>query len=123
MSRCRFVVPELVRIEISDGDWIEVKKDLTHGEVENVREHGLTTEAFVIECLAAWSLVGPTGATAAIDTYEKRRDALRSIDQASYLEIETAVLSHLASRREQVEAQKKTTSAAAPSATSGPSLG
>jgi hypothetical protein len=32
MGRNRFVTPETVRLPLSDGDWIEVKKRLTNGE-------------------------------------------------------------------------------------------
>ena len=32
MPRCRVVKPEVVRLPLSDGDWIEVKKQLTFGE-------------------------------------------------------------------------------------------
>lgn len=30
--RCRFVQPEIVRLSLSDGDFIDVKKELTAGE-------------------------------------------------------------------------------------------
>lgn len=36
MSRNRFVLPETVRLELSDGDWIEVKKRLTYGEQQRL---------------------------------------------------------------------------------------
>ena len=29
---CRFVDPQISRLALSDGDWIEVKRDLTYGE-------------------------------------------------------------------------------------------
>jgi hypothetical protein len=35
-KRSRFVKPETVRLELSDGDWIEVKKHLTAGEARKV---------------------------------------------------------------------------------------
>lgn len=33
MSRYRFVKPEVARLPLSDGDWIEVKKELTYAEL------------------------------------------------------------------------------------------
>jgi hypothetical protein len=32
MGRCRVVIPDAVRVPLSDGDWIEVKKRLNSGE-------------------------------------------------------------------------------------------
>lgn len=32
MPRCRFVQPEVVRLALSDGDYLDVKKQLTAGE-------------------------------------------------------------------------------------------
>ena len=37
----RFVVPELVKIELAGGDWIEVKKELTVGEEKRYRTASL----------------------------------------------------------------------------------
>ena len=36
MPRNRFVEPETVRLELTDGDWIEVKKELTYGEEQRL---------------------------------------------------------------------------------------
>lgn len=32
MPRCRFVRPSVVRLSISEGDWFDVKRELTYGE-------------------------------------------------------------------------------------------
>ena len=37
MGRNRFVDPRTKRLELSDGDWIEVKERLTFGETEHMR--------------------------------------------------------------------------------------
>jgi hypothetical protein len=34
MARSRFVVPNVVKLTLSDGDWIEVKERLTFGETQ-----------------------------------------------------------------------------------------
>lgn len=36
MGRNRFVVPGITRLELSDGDWIEVKSRLTYGEQQRL---------------------------------------------------------------------------------------
>lgn len=37
-----FVIPSTVRIELSDGDWIEVKRELTAGELKAMRSSSFT---------------------------------------------------------------------------------
>lgn len=71
MSRNRFASQDTTRIELSDGDWIEVKNELTHGEQArlNARMYGrvdvggvatgtvvpgIDIEAMAIETLAMW---------------------------------------------------------------------
>lgn len=36
MSRCKFVQPDVVRIALSDDEWIDVKKELNAGEERGV---------------------------------------------------------------------------------------
>ena len=43
MPRNRFVEPETVRLELSDGDWIEVKKELTYGEEQRLTGAAMTS--------------------------------------------------------------------------------
>jgi len=38
----RFVTPKTVRLEISDGDWIEIKRELTVGERKRIQIAGMT---------------------------------------------------------------------------------
>lgn len=71
MGRNRFASQDTTRIELSDGDWIEVKNELTHGEQArlNARMYGrvdvggvatgavvpgIDLEAMAIETLATW---------------------------------------------------------------------
>lgn len=42
MGRNRFVTPETVRLDLSDGDWIEVKRRLTNGERRRLNTAGLS---------------------------------------------------------------------------------
>ena len=38
----KFVKPETVRIDLEDGEWIEIKKQLSHGELAHLAGSGLT---------------------------------------------------------------------------------
>src|SRR5688572_26873246 len=86
MGRCRVVAPETVRLPISDGDWVEVKKTLNYGEsrkfkgdlytigpdgraVPNMQNLG---HADVMAYLVDWSMVGLDGKPIAIDTDARR---------------------------------------------------
>lgn len=73
----RFVQPETVRLDLSDGDWIEVKKQLTWGEQQEFANCGLSptvkgpqelqvdwaqvARRRLLIWLVDWSLVGPNG--------------------------------------------------------------
>lgn len=76
MSRVRFVTPEVVRLPLSDGDWIDVKKELNAGETRAIftdlvkdfeagkpatldaKQVGLTK---VLQYLVGWSFVDSQG--------------------------------------------------------------
>ena len=45
MGRNRFVSTEVVRLELSDDDWIEVKKELSYREEQQLAGAGLTKVA------------------------------------------------------------------------------
>lgn len=75
MPRCRFVQPSIVRLPISEGDWIDVKRDLSYGEEREMfaamRSETATGElrvdarlvgpARLLAYLLAWSFTGPDG--------------------------------------------------------------
>jgi hypothetical protein len=42
VSRNRFVVPGTTRLALSDGDWIEIKTQLTYAESERLKVAGLS---------------------------------------------------------------------------------
>lgn len=111
----RFVKPETVRIAISEGDWIDVKKELSVGErkrmqaaafqsVSNVP--GITTDvedadpklnidwgslsiARVCEYLVAWSFVDDDGKGVAIS-----RSSVEALNEETFDEIDDAIKSH-----------------------------
>ena len=101
MARSRFVVPDVVRLPLSDGDWIDVKKELNAGEQRRVFTNLVKTmqagekpelnpeqvgKTKILEYVVAWSF--GTGAQAF------SASALDAIDPDSYAEIMAAVDAH-----------------------------
>lgn len=118
MGRNRFVTPEKVRIPLSDGDWIEVKKRLSVGESREAvtsfvgaykpdgsRTPNLETLGMgqVLAYLIAWSFC---------DAEDRRvevgLDTIKQLDLRTYAEIETAIDRHVAAvEAEDDEREKK----------------
>lgn len=104
--RCRFVQPDVVRLEVSDGDWLDVKKRLTVGEeraafqqiVGEVNIDGSWRKpnfemiglAEVAAYIVAWSFVDPQGRAVPFSL-----QALQNLEPASYREIEAAIDAHV----------------------------
>jgi hypothetical protein len=120
MGRCRFVQPEIVRLEIGSGDdreWVEVKKRLTVGEARaamaavigevnadgwrkpNLSALGLTE---VAAYLVDWSLRDTKG-----KPVPATLDSLKNLDEATFAEIDAAIDKHKAAMEAEVEAAKK----------------
>jgi hypothetical protein len=120
VAKLRGVKTETVRVPLSEGDWIDIKRVLTVGEerdiiarsVREVRPDGsykLDDQTFSFTAAAiyilGWSLLGldgqpiPWPATKPLD---KRVDVLRALDADTLKEIEDALASH----RERQEAEK-----------------
>lgn len=102
MARNRFVKPDTVRLSISDGDWLEVKKRLTAGEYRerlareyvqgddqklraDLRQSGI---ALIVAYVVDWSL---TDDGRVVPFSE---DALRAVDIDTFREILRAVEAH-----------------------------
>lgn len=102
----RFVQPEIVRLELSDGDWLEVRKELSIGEarramartIKTMRADGriepdieMVGRAEIAAYIVDWSFV---------DAQDKRVPysdaALDNLTGDTYNEIETAVRAHIA---------------------------
>lgn len=43
MARYRFVRPEVVKLDLSDGDWLEAKRSLSYAEAQKLSAAGLTS--------------------------------------------------------------------------------
>jgi hypothetical protein len=111
MGRNRIVSPGTVRLPLSDGDFLTVKKELNAGEYLDL----LTTSAaggFFAKQLAylvGWTLVGHNDAPIAFHlglSLDERRDILRSLDTATITEIIAAIKQHEAANDLALEEKK-----------------
>jgi hypothetical protein len=136
MPRCRMVVPETVRLSISDGDWLEVKKRLTHGERQRMfamlREVGadgtlrpnleLLATGQAVAYLVDWSLVDLKGKPIPIETDAQRVAALNAFDEETVREIARVIGEHVSAMEADADAKKPTTDGATASEVTSPSV-
>jgi hypothetical protein len=135
----RVVVPEVVRLSLTEGDWIEVKMELTYGEACTIRQQMITgirppnaqqpsmgydldigawERATVEAYLVDWSIKGLDDKVIDISSESKKRSALRNvITQETFAEIHEAISQH----KERVANAKKPMEIGAP--TSAPISG
>jgi hypothetical protein len=125
MSRNRFVEPETVKLDLSDGDWIEVKKELTYGEEQRLAGAAMTSmniqsdadkaktqteegdgvrvnlqnERFAIARLYTW-LVDWSFTNAKGKRVEVSREAIANLSASTAHEIDDALTAYIASREE-----------------------
>jgi len=106
MSRNRFTDRETVRLELSDGDWIEVKTALNYGESKRIvgaglhldlvgdAEPSLNLESYNIERILVWvtkwSFQNSAGAPERITA-----ESIGRLDPATGAEIEAALDAHI----------------------------
>jgi hypothetical protein len=115
-----FVKPEVVRLPLVDGEWIEVKKELTKGErdkvnamlIREVRADGrmspdleMMSKAEVLAYLVDWSLVN-NGTPVRIDTDADKLSAINQMPIEAFDLIAGVVSAHVA-RTEAENAGKK----------------
>ena len=110
--RNRFVKPKVIRVEISDGDWIEIKNELTVGERKQMTAAGLrhvtagadneprfefdsvaTAFAKVSQYLVGWSFEEEDEKGDVIPV-KLSEDAVRGLDEDTYDEIVKAIDEH-----------------------------
>jgi len=123
MSRCRFVQPKIVRLPLSEGQWIDVKRELSYGEQTDMfasmrKQFGAGTvpvldatqigRARMGTYLLAWSFVDAEGTPVPVSL-----PAINNLDTETAREITAALEAH----EEAIEQEKKRLTAAA-SATS-----
>jgi len=108
MARCRFVQPDVIRLPLSDGDWIDVKKELNAGESRKVFTRIVKTMHFnekaeidpeqvgiskVIEFLVGWSLTDASGKPVPVS-----EASINNLDGETYAEIVKAIDAHEAAQ-------------------------
>ena len=131
-KRIRFVQPEIVRLELSDGDWVDVKKRLTVGEERtayqaiigevnqktgwrrpNVEMVGI---AEMVAYIVRWSFRDVNDSPVAVTV-----DAIKQMDSESFNEIEKALETHVAAVEAEVAAAKNVQDGKTATAATSPS--
>jgi hypothetical protein len=126
MSRNRVVAPEVVRLPLSDGDLLEVKRTLNAGEYRAliysqfkesadgekvVLDHSKVGMAKLLAYIVGWTFVGFNGQPLPYRPDEPediRRATIDGLDQETYRELIAAVTAHEEQQEAALEAQKKT---------------
>jgi hypothetical protein len=133
----RFAKPSTKTLDLPDGEWIEVREELSVGEQRKAytaavkgstkTEDGTRTEydaqrlsfALVVAYLVSWSVRDGKGQPVDITTLDKRRAAIEALDEESFNVIEAAIDAHVA---EVTAAKKMTSEAASNSSATSPSV-
>lgn len=117
MGRCRFVQPGIVRLSLTEDEWVDVKRELNAGEQRRVmagyvREMRAGETATIdpervgktrlLEYIVGWSFQGFTGKPEPFD-----ESALDGLDMDTYNEIATAIDAHEAQIAAARELRKK----------------
>jgi len=121
MGRNRLVYPEEVRLPLSDGDYIDVKKELNAGEYrkllyDQLKDTGEPTLdvskvgiSKLLAYLLGWSFVGRDNERIPYRLEQPediRRATIDSLDKATYRELIVAVDAHEAREEAALEAKK-----------------
>lgn len=128
MGRIRFVKPETERLSLSDGDWIEVKKDLNTGELKKLEAAGhkppvelasgrvinpLDWERHELEramvFLTGWSFKGFDD-----KPVELTMDALKSLEPPDFEEINKAIFDYTIKRAAEKKSLRATSEPTSP---------
>jgi hypothetical protein len=111
MGRSALASSDAVRLPLSDGEYITVKKELNAGESFDLDdEPGNRTLNTVVAYLVGWSFVGPDDVPipySPMQSVAERRDTLRAVKESVMKEITDALLPHLVALR-RAEQEKKT---------------
>lgn len=97
MARCRFVQPQITRLALSDGEWIEVKNELSVGEwfdmftsMGEAKMRRDLMRAQILAYVVNWSLRDATGQPEKFSA-----DSLGHLDLGTYHEIDEALSAHI----------------------------
>ena len=111
MGRCRVLAPETDRLPLSDGDFLDVKRDLNAGEYFDLISDMADRKPFakILHYVIGWSLTGLDGKALpySLDLPENvRRDTVRSLDKYTLREL-IAVLDRHEQAQEDARAARK----------------
>lgn len=124
MGRNRFVNPDVVRIPLSDDDWIEIKKELSVGDAKRIQNAALTFVAgerdedrkigidmhrATIEQVFTW-LVDWSFRDSKDKPVRVSRQAIEALDQETFEEVESAITAYAEEREREKNARKSATS-------------
>lgn len=116
MPRCRFVEPDTKRLPLSDGDWIDVKVELTAGETRDLfgrmrpyvtpgepnqliaKEVGI---ARLVAYIVGWSFADRSGKHVLVTS-----DTIDGVDMETFQEMLAAVDAHAAEQDQKRVAEK-----------------
>ena len=104
MPRCRYVQPDTVRYDLTDGDWIDLRKQLTAGERWAIDSAGLTegedgattrdlaqrSVAIRLGWIVNWSFIDPGG-----NQTKPTAETLTALDLETIAEIDQAIIRHV----------------------------
>lgn len=122
MGRSRVVQPEIVRLPVSGGDFVDVKKELNAGEYFDLILAQSERQPFakILTYVIGWSFVGTDSEPIpySLDMPETlRRDTVRSLDKATMRELVSVIDKHEQAVDAQRDGKKKeTTGVSTPSA-------
>lgn len=125
MGRNRFQPPDVERIPLSDGDWIEIKKDLNNGDSKKHEAAGLKPPAVVdgkIISPVNWETYDIERAAIFLvdwsfrDKYDKPTrpsiDTIKALRPEDFAEVNTAIFRHVMTRAAEKAAHKAAMDAA-----------
>jgi hypothetical protein len=113
MGRSRVVVPEVVRLTLTEGDFLDVKRDLNAGEYFDLLTAMADRQKFakILAYVVGWSFLGPDDRPlpySVDDPEQARRDTISALDKATLREIIAAIDKHEAAQ-DAALAKKKAT--------------
>ena len=124
MARSRFVDPDVVRLPLSDGEWVEVKRELNAGEARKVFANLVTRmevgekaqldpaqvgKTKLVQYIVAWSFSNKQGPV-------KYSEAdIDNLDQDTYRELVEAIDKHDEASERLREERKNAQAGASPS--------
>ena len=117
MARCRFVQPEVDRLQLSDGDYVDIKRELSAGEQNDLLGDLIedytagekvklkpkeVARARLRAYIVGWSFTDPDGRPVPVSA-----SSIYNIDQDTQAEIVAAIDAHEAVRKAQREEERK----------------